>query len=225
MSTRWEYHLDDPREEPESEAMQFRLTYAGPLYASGNKGDSRPKVDHKHDLRMKFDPQLKRLWEILPFLKTGEQSGPDVLIASSDRQSKSPNYKASWLAKKHAAFGWRFVPLVSHELDLWCSLDILFLRPGRAGGLLRQGDLDGRLKTLIDALAIPDANQGYESRTVPTAPLYTLLENDRLVSKITVETDELLELDAGKQNENFVRLVISVSIRPYEMHVGNMQFG
>jgi hypothetical protein len=44
-------------------------------------------------------------------------------------------------------------------------------------------------------LQIPDANQGYESLTPDAGetPFYCLLEDDRLISKITVETDRLLE--------------------------------
>lgn len=206
--------------------MQFRLTYAGPLYSTGNDSKASKKANHKHAVRMAFHPQLKRLWDIVPFLKTGERSGPAVRTLSGDMGGgPAPNYKASWLAKKHAAYGWKFVPLVSKDLDLWCGLDVLFLRPGKSGDILSQGDLDGRLKTLLDALAIPDANQGYESREALKGPLFTLLEDDRLVSKVAVETDEMLEPADGALDENHVRLVITVNIRPYEMHIGNMQFG
>lgn len=201
--------------------MQFRLTYAGPLYSSGNDSKERKAV-HKHEIRQALSPQLERLWEIVPFLKSAERSGPSALLLE---QPPAPNYKASWLAKKHAQFGWGFVPLVSVELDLWCSLEVLFLRPGKPGGIYHQGDIDGRLKTLLDALAIPDANQGYASREAPKRPLFVLMENDRLVSKVSVETDELLERGPDVSDVNFARLVITVSIRPNEMHLGNMQFG
>jgi hypothetical protein len=75
------------------------------------------------------------------------------------------------------------------------------------------GDIDNRLKTLFDALQIPDANQDYQSNP-PAAderPLFCLLENDRLISKVTVETDTLLE-DIRDQpyDEHDARLVITV---------------
>jgi hypothetical protein len=62
--------------------MQFRLTYEGQLFASqpGNisarNGDKRG--DHKHKLRQIFHHQLKRLWEVTPFLNTGKSSGPHL---------------------------------------------------------------------------------------------------------------------------------------------------
>ena len=219
-------YFGDPGDEPEEASMEFRLTYAGELKSTANDSTTARKAEHKHALRMAFHPQLKRLWEITPFLKTGERSGPDVLLLSGDMQkAPPPDYSVDTLSKRHSLYGWNFVPLVTKDLDLWCGMDILFLRPGKPGHAVNQGDVDGRLKTLLDALAIPDANQGYSDRDVIRGPLFTLLEDDRLISKVSVETDEMLELEAGKINENFVRLVITVSIRPYEMHLGNMQFG
>ncbi len=143
--------------------MEFRLTYSGLLLSTGNdsslKGDRRG--NHKHDIRMAFHPQLKRLWEITPFLKSGARSGPSALMLSGDMAGEAaPAYKASYLAKKHVHYCWRFVPLVTKSLDLICGIDVLFLRPHRPGGVVNQGDIDGRLKTLLDALSIPDANQG-----------------------------------------------------------------
>lgn len=204
--------------------MEFRLTYSGLLLSSGNDA-KHGKADHKHKLRLAFHPQLKRLWDITPFLKTGERSGPSVLLLESS--DNPPNYKASWLAKKHADFGWKFVPLVTTDLDLICELDILFLRPRRPGGLVKSGDIDGRLKTLLDALSKPDLNQAYQSRSAgkDETPLYVLLEDDELVTSVSVKTDQLLEYVTKEKNPNEVRLVITVRIRPHEMTLANMQFG
>ena len=53
-------------------------------------------------------------------------------------------------------FGYNFVPLVTRDLELLCSIEILFLRFGDPGGVInRVGDLDNRLKTLFDALTMP----------------------------------------------------------------------
>ncbi|HUO03021.1 MAG TPA: hypothetical protein VMU31_09595, partial [Rhizomicrobium sp.] len=45
--------------------MEFRLTYEGPLKGSSN---DKPRGDHKHEIRMKLHPQLKRLWEVHSWL-------------------------------------------------------------------------------------------------------------------------------------------------------------
>ena len=55
-----------------------------------------------------------------------------------------------------------FKPLVRRSLSLACALDILFLRHEERYNLMRQGgDLDGRIKTLFDALKMPDPKNEY----------------------------------------------------------------
>ena len=221
---------DDPWARIEDAAfMEFRLTYAGPLYSTANDSETKAvkRSDHKHDLRMAFQPQLKRLWEVTPFLKRGHSAGPMDAEIGEWVDGKVLHHTPQELAKRFNMFTWNFVPLVTSGMDLMCAIDVLFLRPGVPGGVLHQGDIDGRLKTLVDALSIPDANQGYQDRKWSSGsnPLYVLLEDDRLVTKVSVETDQMLEFVSPKRDMHEVRLVITVRIRPYEIHAGNMAFG
>jgi hypothetical protein len=49
-----------------------------------------------------------------------------------------------------------FVPTVSEKLDMAANLEITLLSPGPPGQLVSQpGDLDNRLKTLLNALKVP----------------------------------------------------------------------
>jgi hypothetical protein len=222
---------DDPYHRVEDGPfMEFRLTYDGLLFSTGNDSCLGPdkRGDHKHHLRMAFHPQLKRLWEITPFLKNGEGGGPTGMAFSGDMAGKpTPSYKASYLAKNHTQNDWRFVPLVTEDLELLCSIDVLMLRPEIPGNIIQSGDIDGRLKTLFDALSKPNARQGYADRKPEGGqdPTYVLLEDDKLVTKVAVETDQLMQIDPHKYDKSLVRLVITVRLRPYEMHRGNMQFG
>lgn len=213
--------------------MEFRLTYDGPLNSSQpdddrNRNLSQTKRDHKHAIRKSFHPQLKRLWEITPFLKTGIGSGPLAMVTES---STLIRYDLDFLTAKHSKYGFNFVPLVTGDLDLSCSLDILFLRSDD-WRVLHAGDIDNRIKTLFDALRIPVDNEKYSERT-PNAdekPFFCLLEDDSLITKISVETDQLLQLPnsaviATGSNRSEVRLVITVRLRPREMTLDNMQFG
>ena len=79
-----DYLFGDPADEPKAALMEFRLTYSGILYSTGNDSKLGQKADHKHQIRMAFHPQLKRLWEITPFLKSGERSGPSALLLEGD---------------------------------------------------------------------------------------------------------------------------------------------
>ena len=50
-----------------------------------------------------------------------------------------------------------FQPLVRESFALKCGLDILFLRQESPGKVYQGGDLDNRIKTLLDALSVPQA--------------------------------------------------------------------
>ncbi len=51
------------------------------------------------------------------------------------------------------------------------------------------GDLDGRLKTIIDALRIPKAGENSDG---PENPLLCVMEDDGLISELRVTGDLLL---------------------------------
>jgi hypothetical protein len=57
-------------------------------------------------------------------------------------------------------------------------------------------------------------------------PFFCLLEDDKLITKVSVETDQLLEdVSPGATRETDVRLLIRVSIRPYDTTFWNLHFG
>jgi hypothetical protein len=215
--------LDDPNNSPEDGPhMEFRLIYQGSLFADRgeppqNQRDYR--APHKHNLRKAFHKQLKRLWEVTPFLQNPRQ----IRIGGS---GGAEAHDIATLSAKHSHYGFHFVPLVTEDIKLLCGLDILFLRPDRPGKLWK-GDIDNRIKTLIDSLRIPTANERYNDRTpeADETPFFCLLEDDKFITKLSVESDQLLDLVASENAMDNVRLVITVQLRPYEMHLGNMEFG
>jgi hypothetical protein len=88
-----------------------------------------------------------------------------------------------------------------------------------------RGDIDNRLKTIIDALRLPgNAKElvGYETPAEGEDPFYCLLEDDKQVTQLSVETDTLL--DPLKNDKFFVRLVITVDIHPYYVTMFNLSF-
>ena len=201
--------------------MRFILTYTGELLSSGNERRGS-KADHKHLVRQAFHPQLKRLRAVTPFLERGRSSYNGLTWAGVD-VTPEPIRDPTSLATRFQQGAWSFVPLVTAEMKFYCGLEIMMLRSASDRTLFNQGDLDGRLKTLLDALSIPDENQGYEQRKATgkiNSPLHVLLENDRQITKITVETETLLEpIDPSnpeKYGANDVRLFISVSLSPME---------
>ena len=225
-------YLDDGTEW-ERDAMEFRLTYDGPLLATqgephNQQADPKKRAENKHALRQRFHAQLRRFWEITPYLEVG-QAKPKASEEISLESLAGANFfsqNAEALATTHALYGHNFVPLVTEELCLSCSIDILLLRPDRPGGVVWAGDIDNRIKTLLDALRIPVPGERYVDRTLNESekPFFCLLEDDKLITRLAVETDQLLEFNGGNKNMNEVRLVITVRLRPQHATMRNMDF-
>lgn len=201
--------------------MRFHLVYNGELRPMGN----HPKPDHVRDIRNKFHPQLEYLWQVHTALKRLRQSaivkrnpaeylgvakdsplGPDRDLEKYPAREDeidlcAPIQKGEKL----------YIPLIRKSLDLNCELNILFLRQEDPGALVLQGgDIDNRIKTLFDSLRMPDADV---EKRFPQAhdPIYCLLENDTLVSGLSVSTDRLLFPSTEFPHEAHV--VIEVVVR------------
>ncbi len=189
--------------------MNFTLTYRGDL-PSASGGNAR--VKEKHILRKAFHKQLKELWRVQPTLLKMAQakvSAPGAALGEYVTLLENT-------ANKHSLSGFRFVPLVSLEQSLSCAVDILLLRRDHPGSLVKSGgDLDNRLKTIFDALRMP-SNQSEVPPACPVDPnedpFYVLLEDDSLITKVTVSSDRLLSPQEAGENINVVHLVIGVSV-------------
>jgi len=139
---------------------------------------------------------------------------------------------AEVLSKIYGHSGYGFVPLVRDDQFLACSLRILCLRRDGPGALSATRDLDNRIKTLVDALTYVPVEKWKPLDDADTEPrpdeqphFYVLLEDDRAVTHLEVETDHALAPNpADETDETFVRLVISVEIRPYVVTINNLDF-
>ena len=105
----------------------------------------------------------------------------------------------------------------------------MFLRRDKPGKVIQKNDVDGRIKTIFDALKMPIQEQdrgGYKNPDADEKPFYCLLEDDTLVTSVSVETDLLLEPISGQQypSRSDARLVITVSLRPSRLTWANMGF-
>jgi hypothetical protein len=95
-------------------------------------------------------------------------------------------------------------------------------------GVLSAGDLDNRIKTLIDTLRKPhSANElgNYQTPEQGEDPFFCLLEDDDLVTALSVQTDMLLDPpQPGDARQSQVRLFISVEIKPSHVNMFNLSF-
>lgn len=190
--------------------MRFVLTYAGPLASNGS-------LSEKHKIRQALLPQLKRQWDIDHVLHEIAHAG--------SRNNPGRATRLDDIADKWTKGGFHFVPLVSREFSLVCSLQITILRDEEPGNLIRTGgDIDNRLKTLFDSLSIPPHDNQLTGLTPQTGenPFYCLLEDDSLVTGFEVRTERLL--DAISETSNDVRLTLTVTARPTKVTIENLAF-
>ena len=175
--------------------MHFTLVYDGELKANGDK-------KHKQAIRRTIHKQLTELWKGTPF---------EALRNPGDA-----------LCREFG--GWRFFPLASSLRNEVVGISITMLRPGlEAGHLIAQGgDIDNRLKTLFDSLRMPQGIAEIPPRDRPEDgedPFFCLLEDDKLITSVSVSTDRLLE---PVESRSHVKLVIEVQIKKTPRIGGNM---
>lgn len=172
--------------------LRFTLAYRGPLRADSTK-------DKQH-IRSQVHDQLNMLWGGFPLNEFRDHH-------FTDAESKKLVGKVTYL------------PLVRKSARLIAELDILLLRnevPGRI--IVGGGDIDNRLKTLFDALRCPHTAEEAGSQLDADTEIYTLLEDDSLITAVSVTTDRLLE----KCNPEEALVIMRVSVIPINFPVGGI---
>jgi hypothetical protein len=187
--------------------MEFTLYYKGQLRSGNAKGIRKLK----HHLRMHFSGQLYQLW------RHKEDRARQFYRAIPDVSKNAHTFKVG---------AFRFVPLVTKGGI--AELEIIMLRPEAPGSVISSGgDIDNRIKTLLDGLCLPTAHQ-IPPRASPaeTDEVHLcLLEDDRLVTRLSVETQELLEANVNAKEVVLLIKVRARDIREIEPRIGNLSFG
>lgn len=205
------------------ELMKFTLTYDGDLPSAGN--GSKPGPVSR--IRNEFHDQLADLWDshvvFRQLARTARTSKTGAPWGSGEYNSAElPEYKEPIRAPYHGQIDLcapilvpevgSFIPVVRKSLYLACAVDVLFLRHEQPFNLMKDGgDIDGRLKTLFDALRMPDPRHQYVGETPTADPLYVLLEDDALISDVSIKSGMLLGERTKKKHA--VRLTIDVTIK------------
>jgi hypothetical protein len=181
--------------------VRFSLTYDGPLLSASEKNT---RVRHKNEIRAYLYGQLLPLSMLLDFGRFG-----------MDQSKVASEY--------HDHHGIHFYPIVSRVLEASCSLTIKLMRSERPGDIVHGGDLDNRLKTLLDALRMPTN----DSEVIPevysetamrgsTSPMIIcLLEDDSLVTDLNISTVRSFHF-TKPPDQHEVRLIIDVELRPFD---------
>jgi hypothetical protein len=200
--------------------MEFRLLYEGELLPSGNK-KTRPA--EKHAIRRSLHPQLRRQWQLHSGLRQmAEQAGRPSEFPGISHFVKSEEERIqdgiNVLGQQFAYFGYKFVPMVTDKHFVRCALDILLLRPEEEKFIFEQGDIDGQVKTIFDALQVPRSLEqvGGIGPGEDETPFFCLLQDDRLISEVRVNADQLLLLPHQREvkaNDAFVVIHVRINAR------------
>ena len=184
--------------------MEFTLHYRGPLLSQGTRSSKNLKKA-KCDIRNALMPQLRDAWKHLPL---------------DAEKWLDPGYELTTI---RTVVDQRFSAIVTKTHHAVAELKILFLRPAPLGGLVKHGgDIDNRIKTLLDALSIPKEEQlsGAHIHDQYDGVSHCLLEDDSLVAGLSITVDRLM----NPMDEKEVLLIISVRIRRTQSTLKNLDF-
>lgn len=185
--------------------MEFTLHYRGELKAKRGPKD-------KQLLRRHFHQQLAILWQQVPL--------------KEQQKLLEKNPEKGEVSIIRAVNQFDFAPLINEQLNLIAELKIIMLRPEPPGSIITQaGDIDNRLKTLFDALKVPKEATAIPSDDKPLegeTPFFCLLEDDNLITKVSVETDRLLY---PNQSSSEVELLIHVTTKATRSSWANSGLG
>jgi hypothetical protein len=194
--------------------MKFTLTFDGDLPSNG-------KVKDKWHIRKQFHPQLQELWRTHPaiqelmrlrhVLTVGSYSvGTRHHSAEPDSPVEFGKDRSVDLCEEVTRGNRKFLPLVRERIGLRCGLTIHFLRKEEPGRVYQGGDMDNRIKTLFDALSVPNNEQILNEADVED-PIYCLLEDDALIAGVNIETHRLLSRPNSSKHD--VHLLVEVDVR------------
>jgi hypothetical protein len=119
--------------------------------------------------------------------------------------------------------GVEYVPLITEALSLRAELEIFFLSNRLPGSLINSsGDIDNRLKTLLDALSVPEKPQQVpqDAETEKDGRVFCLLEDDRLIVRLDVSNDRLLSIPSTSRDT-----LVLIRVRPVAFTVTMANIG
>lgn len=180
--------------------MEIVLTYRGRIPA---KRSDRESV---WAMRREFHTQLEKLWGREPFdvLKRWEDSG----FAAG-----APRFTSSWRDQT-------FVPFLGRDLGVGADLEITLLSGHpRQKRVLSAGDLDNRVKRLVDALRVPHGDSEMAEALPPGGRWYCLLQDDDVVTAVSAKLGTYLASDDPSESFAFIR------VRPTGLRVSTSNLG
>jgi hypothetical protein len=190
--------------------MEFTLKY---------RGDIRSGVAIKHALRRSFHEQLGEIWRTHNVLSRIDRDKLPAPVKSADDLhydlprplTPSGDQDLSAFLFRFVLCGTAWVPLVTYPMEAHCHLAVRLGRPTRPGTILfGGGDIDNRIKIILDALRMPQHVQEVASGVAVEPEMFALLADDNLVTRLSITTYQLL---SGYRSNDDMDVDIDVTVR------------
>src|SRR5678816_2639200 len=176
-------------------------------------------TENKHSMRLHFSRQLERKFAHMPTLIQWSRGTGDAKLVNGRVVWDREEHKHQCCFCAVQTCGYKAIALVASHNGLACHLDIEVLRRQSPGGVLESGgDIDNRLKGLLDSLALPlrenqvPGNQWGKN----DERLNCLLEDDALVSRLTIKVERWDQEPETPDKADHVQLRVAAHIEPYE---------
>ena len=165
--------------------MEFTLFYQGVLSTKNKR-----RIVVVNDLRREFHNQLKMLLKLPPLV-----DHPDW-------------FREPFPKQLHKEFNnLNFVCLVSNKLKMYVDLEMTLLAQYKNRNFK---DIDNKVKIIGDGLQIPNQKSHIPIDYKPAKeenPLICLLSDDRLIYKLKVDTDYILNEKAFRERDEMICLI------------------
>jgi hypothetical protein len=93
--------------------------------------------------------------------------------------------------------------------------------------LFKNGDIDNRIKTLLDGLRAPQQLTEIPDGAVPAEgeePFYCLMSDDVVIRGFSVKSDQLLVPSDSSARNEYARVVIGVTVQVARLRYANLPF-
>jgi len=172
--------------------MEIILTYKGHIPA---KTSNKKAI---WNMRKSFHNQLIKIWDKQPFQILSEW------YKSEQHASSFENFHEKFI-KKHD--GVTFIPIYGRTIGIGVSLDITLLTGmEEKNKVLKAGDLDNRIKRIIDGLRVPIQKGELCNDLANNSEWHCLLEDDDAVISLNAQMGTYLGSDDSKESFAFIRV-------------------
>jgi len=204
----------------EERKVDVAISYRGPLPNARSDGAKRAKTQIRTQLHHQLDGLCRNSDLFTTALK--DDLFKATIQSGAQRVELPPGARGTFYFVEF--FGTQYVPLLSRHNHRVCELTVQLWRRADPGELLDPGgDIDNRVKTLFDGLRIPHGENEIDPSTAPpSGRCFCLLEDDALITKLTMSTHKMYRPISPGEDTTYAELSLYVTIKATFPSINNI---